>query len=34
VLLVEVNLDAYRLAKQNDLFIVMYNDLMMTISMR
>jgi transposase InsO family protein len=29
VLLVEVNLDAYRLAKQNDLFAVMYHDLMM-----
>jgi hypothetical protein len=28
VLLVEVNLDAYRLAKQNNLSIVMYHDLM------
>ena len=26
---VEVNLDAYRLAKQNDLSAVMYHDLMM-----
>ena len=29
VLSVEVNLDAYRLAKQNDLFAVDYYDLMM-----
>jgi hypothetical protein len=29
VLPVEVNLDVYRLAKQNDLFIVMYHDMMM-----
>jgi NDP-sugar pyrophosphorylase family protein len=29
VLPVEVNLDAYRLAKQNDLSAVMYHDLMM-----
>jgi transposase InsO family protein len=29
VLLVEVNLDAYRLAKQNDLLAVVYHDLMM-----
>ena len=29
VLSVEVNLDAYRLAKQNDLSAVMYHDLMM-----
>jgi hypothetical protein len=26
---VEVNLDAYRLAKQNDLSVVVYHDLMM-----
>jgi hypothetical protein len=26
---IEVNLDAYRLAKQNDLFAIMYHDLMM-----
>jgi hypothetical protein len=29
VLTVEVNLDAYRLAKQNDLSAVMYHDMMM-----
>ena len=29
VLPIEVNLDAYRLAKQNDLSVVMYHDLMM-----
>ena len=29
VLPIEVNLDAYRLAKQNDLFTVDYHDLMM-----
>jgi hypothetical protein len=29
VLPIEVNLDAYRLAKQNDLSAVMYHDLMM-----
>jgi hypothetical protein len=29
VLLVEVNLDAYRLAKQNDLSVIVYHDLMM-----
>jgi hypothetical protein len=29
VLPVEVNLDAYRLAKQNDLSVVVYHDLMM-----
>ena len=29
VLPVEVNLDAYRLAKQNDLLAVVYHDLMM-----
>ena len=29
VLPIDVNLDAYRLAKQNDLFAVMYHDLMM-----
>jgi hypothetical protein len=29
VLPVEVNLDAYRLAKQNDLSVIVYHDLMM-----
>jgi hypothetical protein len=29
VLPIEVNLDAYRLAKQNDLSVVMYHNLMM-----
>jgi hypothetical protein len=31
---IEVNLDAYRLAKQNDLSAVVYHDLMMDPSMR
>jgi hypothetical protein len=33
VLPVEINLDAYRLAKQNKLSIVIHHDLMMEISM-